>query len=193
VKKNVIVHIFFFLLLIGVAIGFYHLGNRKSPVANTIITRDTIWTTKIDTVFEPVVQEKLVRVQQEKLMIDREGKMIDREGKIKKPDSVINSIISSDESRQPDSVSVAIPITQRVYKSLPNDSISYEIGVSGYKPNLDYIKYSLRTINTDVVTTVVQKPSRKLTVKIRPAAGFGYGLIKREWDLYLGASLVIDF
>lgn len=84
-----------------------------------------------------------------------------------------------------DTVYVEIPIETKVY----TDS-TYECHISGYKPNLDYLKVYPRTIYVTNEKVSEIKPKR-LTQGFQ--GGVGYGLIGNKIDLFVGYGFQINF
>lgn len=86
-----------------------------------------------------------------------------------------------------ESVYVQVPITQKIY----NDA-RYTAYVSGYKPSLDSINIYNTTVT--VTKTIEQKPKTG-GIKIKPSiqAGYGYGLITKNSDIYVGAGVSLTF
>lgn len=115
--KNIAAALFavLFLVSLGLNVHHYRAHNIREPVRDTYI--DTI------PFYKPVPRDSIViRYVTERLPISAEKKPV-------RADSVETSINSQACF---DSVSVQIPITQKVYE----DS-TYRAYVSGYKPNLD--------------------------------------------------------
>lgn len=80
-----------------------------------------------------------------------------------------------------DSVSMQLPITQKVYA----DS-TYKAYVSGFMPSLDSIFIRQRT---DVITNTVYLNARRKRWGIGLSAGYGYGLDGRRLTPFVGLSL----
>jgi len=77
-----------------------------------------------------------------------------------------------------DSVSVTIPITQKVY-----EADSYRAYVSGYEPCLDSIFVREKTVRETVTIPVKQKQSR---FGFGVGIGAGYGIINKKPDIFVG-------
>lgn len=77
-----------------------------------------------------------------------------------------------------DSVSVTIPITQKVY-----EADSYRAYVSGYEPSLDSIFVREKTVLETVTIPVKQKQSR---FGFGVGVGAGYGIINKKPDIFVG-------
>jgi len=157
--KHVITVLAVLLLLasLGLNVHHYRAHNIREPV------RDTLRETYIDTItyYKPVPKDSIViRYVTERL-----------------PTSVNSQPCS-------DSVSVQIPITQKVYE----DS-TYRAYVSGYKPNLDSLfVYPKREIITIRETT---KPKRW---SIGIQAGYGITLRQNpQFVPYIGVGVTYSF
>ena len=85
-----------------------------------------------------------------------------------------------------------LPIVQREY----TDDSTYTAYVSGAKidsfPRLDSIMVRQKTIERTIINTIY-KDKHGLRFKIRPAAGGGYDPIRRQWGVYVGGAVVIDW
>jgi hypothetical protein len=80
-----------------------------------------------------------------------------------------------------DSVSVTIPITQKVY-----EADSYRAYVSGYEPSLDSIFVREKTVHETVTIPVKQKQSR---FGFGVGVGAGYGIINKKPDIFIGGTV----
>ena len=91
------------------------------------------------------------------------------------------TVATSDES---DSVSVVLPITQKIY----TDDSTYTAYVSGYEQSLDSILIRNKTIHETVTVneTIIKTNDYPLGVGI--TAGAGYGLINKKPDVFVGIS-----
>lgn len=118
------------------------------------------------------------------------------------PDSTQNDttdhlVLSDVPTASPDSIAgayVEIPITQQEYRdTLSQDGVlfSYDIGISGYRPNLEYANFSFPQSVTN--TTVIQKESPRIKFDWGLQGGFGYGLINGKADIYIGVGCTIHF
>jgi hypothetical protein len=85
-----------------------------------------------------------------------------------------------------------LPVVQRKY----TDDSTYTAYVSGAKidsfPRLDSILVRQKTIERTIINTIY-KDKHGLRFKIRPAAGGGYDPIRRQWGMYVGGAVVIDW
>lgn len=133
----------------------------------TVVKHDTVYDTV--TVVKPVEVEKYI-----------EGSMTAKVVTMVKHDTLYKDSI----------VEVELPKEVKVYK----DS-TYEAQVSGYNPQLDYIKVYPRTITTTVEKTIVTQKKQKWSDKFRPNINVsgGYGLINRQFDVYVGAGIAYTF
>ena len=81
-----------------------------------------------------------------------------------------------------DSVEVALPVEQKRY----DDSL-YTAWVSGFRPALDSIRLHLPEVQTtNTITHTIVKPSPRFSIGIQ--AGSGYGLINKQFDLFVGVG-----
>ena len=85
-----------------------------------------------------------------------------------------------------------LPIVQRKY----TDDSTYTAYVSGVKidsfPRLDSILVRQKTLERTINNTIY-KDKHGLRFKIRPAAGGGYDPINKQWGVYLGGAVVLDW
>ena len=85
----------------------------------------------------------------------------------------------------------ALPVVQKTY----SDDSTYTAYVSGIKygkyPSLDSIAVRQKIIERNIIQTVHER--HRLSFKIRPAVGVGYGLFGQRIDVYVGVAGVIDF
>lgn len=85
----------------------------------------------------------------------------------------------------------ALPVVQKTY----SDDSTYTAYVSGIKygkyPLLDSITVRQKIIERNIIQTVRER--QKVSFKIRPAVGVGYGLFGQRIDVYVGVAGVIDF
>jgi hypothetical protein len=171
------------MLVVGIMGYRYFFDTNKSIISSTVIVRDTIYVEKKDTVFfeksRKIVENKLVTVQQKKLV------------------NLVDTTVVASRHPDNDSVAIELPIEQVIYTGASavgdgNYTISYEVGVSGYKPNLDYLKYKLRTINEK--ETIVVTPKKKwINVKWGLFMGPAYGFNSKKIDFVVGGGLIIYF
>ncbi|UWG05592.1 MAG: hypothetical protein [Bacteriophage sp.] len=171
--KHVITVLAVLLLLASLGLNVYHYHTHDIRES----VRDTVRDTYIDTIpfYKPVPRDSIViRYVTERLPISAEKKPV-------RTDSVETSINSQACF---DSVSVQIPITQKVYE----DS-TYKAYVSGYRPNLDSLfVYPKREIITIRETT---KPKRW---SIGIQAGYGITLRQNpQFVPYIGVGVTYSF
>ena len=105
------------------------------------------------------------------------------------PDSLISG--GGIKDSMPNSL-ITLPIVQRKY----TDDSTYTAYVSGAKidsfPRLDSIMVRQKTIERTIINTIY-KDKHGLRFKIRPAAGGGYDPINKQWGVYVGGAVVIDW
>lgn len=80
-----------------------------------------------------------------------------------------------------DSVSVEIPITQKVY-----EADSYRAYVSGYEPSLDSIFVRQKTVQETITVPFKQKQNR---FGFGIGIGAGYGIINKKPDIFVGGTV----
>ena len=80
-----------------------------------------------------------------------------------------------------DSVTVEIPITQKVY-----EADSYRAYVSGYEPNLDSIFVRQKTVQETITVPFKQKQDR---FGFGIGIGAGYGIINKKPDIFVGGTV----
>ena len=87
---------------------------------------------------------------------------------------------------------MTLPIVQRTY----TDDSTYTAYVSGAKidsfPRLDSIAVRQKTIER-TITNTIYKTKHCLRFKIRPAAGGGYDPLNKQWGVYVGGAVVLDW
>lgn len=85
-----------------------------------------------------------------------------------------------------------LPVIQRKY----TDDSTYTAYVSGAKidsfPRLDSIMVRQKTIERTINNTIY-KDKHGLRFKIRPAAGGGYDPLNKQWGVYVGGAVVLDW
>ena len=108
-----------------------------------------------------------------------------------KGERVVKYIKIPCSNSQPDSL-ITLPIVQRKY----TDDSTYTAYISGAKidsfPRLDSISVRQKTIERTIINTIY-KDKHGLRFKLRPAAGGGYDPIRRQWGVYIGGAVVIDW
>ena len=173
-------------LLIGV--GFRGLGEPLVTVRDTITFVDTV------KYFKPVAKDStVVRYETQKFLVIRDscyGGNNDYRGKGGKGgnnDTFLvgnhaqndGEIIPQGLSDDRDSMTVEIPITQKVY-----EGTDYRAWVSGFEPVLDSIYVHPRT--TVIRETVSRKP-RKWHVGVM--GGYGYGFSSKQMEPFVGVGV----
>ena len=136
----------------------------RQPTVETKIERDTVW--KDTTIYEPQPAET----------IDI-GKTVYIKVAVAQP--------QTQPDTAHDSIEVQIPIIQKRY----DDSL-YTAWVSGFRPNLDSIRFYQPTI-TETVTQTIVKPAPLITFGIQ--TGAGWGVFHRQPDIYIGFGGQINF
>ena len=81
------------------------------------------------------------------------------------------------------------------------DTIRYNAWISGRSyqeedyPTLDSIKFRLshKYYQTNTTTIIEKtKPQKRSIIHIQPQAGLGYGITKKEFDVYVGLGIGVD-
>ena len=68
--------------------------------------------------------------------------------------------------------------------------INYRIGVKGYNPSLAYADFSVPYTHS---SSVVERKQPIVEVAVGPTAGFGYGVINRKPDFFVGLGVTLKF
>lgn len=68
--------------------------------------------------------------------------------------------------------------------------IHYRIGVKGYNPSLAYADFSVPYTHS---YSVVERKQPIVEVAVGPTAGFGYGMINRNPDFFVGLGVTLKF
>ena len=68
--------------------------------------------------------------------------------------------------------------------------IHYRIGVKGYNPSLAYADFSVPYTHS---YSVVERKQPIVEVAVGPTAGFGYGMINRNPDFFVGFGVTLKF
>lgn len=148
-------------LFIGIAIGLiiasiigFIIWPRNHP-EETATSSEIIRETFIDTIpyYEPTPRDSLIVRYETK--------------KLKTADT--DSLQSTGEAFMPDSISVEIPITQKMYA----DS-TYQVWVSGYSPTLDSLRVFPKREVITITNTLTQKEKQK------------------RWGLSVGAGMTMN-
>ena len=146
----------------------------SEPEIETILKRDTVW--KDTTIHEPQPAETVNTGRVVYIRVPA------RSGEGLRGDSPRCATDVSQTGTVPmaqeDSIDVPIPIVQKRYE----DSL-YTAWVSGFEPKLDSIRLYTPEIQTTVTKTVYD-PTPLLTLGVQ--VGGGYGLIRRQPDIYVG-------
>lgn len=139
-------------------------GKYVETVTDTLVIRDTV------KVKEPVlVRETIVRYVSKKPVILNDTVYVE---------GVPESIYLYGDS-------VVVPITQKEY----TDDSTYTAWVSGYDARLDSIDIYRKTFVID--TKRIERRHSPLSWGF--TGGFGYGLINRQPDIYIGIGVCLGF
>ena len=83
----------------------------------------------------------------------------------------------------------------------PTDTLRYQCLIEGYgyendsMPRLTDFKAHYKAKYTQTNTTITQtitKPQKRKLIHIQPQVGFGYGVINKKPDMYVGLGIGID-
>lgn len=115
-----------------------------------------------------------------------------------KSDSTVHLIPKDASAASPDSIDgnivVELPEEVKEYadtaKTEDGMFINYRIGVKGYNPSLVYADFSVPYTHS---TSVVERKQPLVEVAVGPTAGFGYGMINRKPDFFVGAGVTLKF
>lgn len=159
----------------------HHIAGANKMVADTVVVRDTVRSTMptekdskvVGTVALPLVPSPL-----------REGrnyaKLTDDGGKTGTTETTATGGEEVGKIGSNDTVWATVPRTQKRYE----DS-TYTAWVSGYEPRLDSIEVYRRTV---FMTKTETATSRK-RLSLGLTGGFGYGVITRKPDVWLGVGV----
>jgi len=156
------------IFLVGLIISFvagYWVG-QKVERADMMQHTDTTYVTMYDTIpfYYPVPKDSsVIRYITRSFPSEPQGTLTDT------------------LSVKQDSVSVTIPITQKVY-----EADSYRAYVSGYEPSLDSIFVREKTVRETVTIPVKQKQNR---FGFGVGVGAGYGIINKKPDIFIGGTV----
>lgn len=91
---------------------------------------------------------------------------------------------------EPDSVE--LEVVQKEY----SDDSTYTAYVSGVRygdyPRLDSVIVRQKMIEKTITNTIYER-KRGLKVKLRPAVGGGYDPLNRNWGVYIGGAVILDW
>lgn len=113
-------------------------------------------------------------------------------------DSTIHLAPIDAPTASPDSIAanmvVELPEEVKEYRdsTVVNDStkLYYHIGVKGYNPSLAYADFSVPYTHS---YSVVERKQPIVEVAVGPTAGFGYGMINRNPDFFVGLGVTLKF
>ena len=115
-----------------------------------------------------------------------------------KSDSTIHLTPSDAPVASPDSIAdnmvVELPEEVKEYADTAKTDdgmfINYRIGVKGYNPSLAYADFSVPYTHS---SSVVERKPPIVEVAVGPTAGFGYGMINRKPDFFVGVGVTLKF
>ena len=106
------------------------------------------------------------------------------------PDTIYLTKIVTDTVYSTDSVKVEVqlPIETKTY----TDDSTYNVQISGYKANLDYVKV-FPTQTTIYKEKTLEIKEKQPLIKHGVQVGVGYGMINNKPDFYIGYGISINF
>ena len=115
-----------------------------------------------------------------------------------KSDSTIHLAPLDAPAASPDSIAdnmvVELPEEVKEYADTAKTDdgmfINYRIGVKGYNPSLAYADFSVPYTHS---SSVVERKQPIVEVAVGPTAGFGYGMINRKPDFFVGVGVTLKF
>jgi len=172
-------------LLVGVVLGCI-IGFARGLGERPLVTvRDTM--TYVDTVkyFKPVAKDStVVRYETQKFLVIRDSGHREDGGNgdtslvgnhVQNGGEIIPQGLSDDR----DSMTVEIPITQKVY-----EGEDYRVWVSGFEASLDSIYVHPQT--TVIRETIAKKPRRW---HVGVVGGYGYGFSSKQMEPFVGVGV----
>ena len=99
---------------------------------------------------------------------------------------------TADIAKKDENLNMTLDIVQRKY----TDDSTYTAYVSGLKydiyPRLDSVIVRQKIIER-TITNNIYRNRNGLKVKLRPAIGGGYDPLNRQWGVYVGAAVLLDW
>lgn len=168
-------------IIMGMIIIMHHQNNTIDQLKGIIEKTDTTTTVKHDTIYQTSTARDTV------------------------PKFVTRTVVKHDTLyKQNDTIPNILTLQSNLYENTlqtDSDTIAYQAYISGYDlnsqgyPKLDSINLS-RTFKTITVykETVIEKKTPQKVYKwhLSPSLGLGYGMMKKNVDVYLGLSLGYD-
>lgn len=158
-----------------------HFIGANKMVADTVVVRDTVRSTMPTEKDSKVVGTVALPLVPSPLREGRDvGKLTDDSGKTGTTETTATGGEEVGKIGSNDTVWATVPRTQKRYE----DS-TYTAWVSGYEPRLDSIEVYRRTV---FMTKTETATSRK-RLSLGLTGGFGYGVITRKPDVWLGVGV----
>lgn len=171
-KNNGYKYVIAFLIFYSLGLYFYcsHKLTSSQPVniekTDTIFQADTAYIDKTDTFYI----NKPIPTIVEKIRIDTVYDNSQTPIELITETKTFNNLICQDE-----------------------DSVLLESSITGINAQLDYIKADWRKHNKVVTNTItVEKYIKPKKIRITPNAGFGYGLLNKQADFFIGIGVSIN-
>lgn len=175
-----------FCLGAGLANHCYHFRGVTKMIADTVVVRDTVRQTM------PMAKDSVVTgVIRVPMVLPTEPTVPKAEIKVFEPGHLSEVMDGQADNKggseaqetgnfaRKDTVWAVVPRTQKRYE----DS-TYTAWVSGYEPRLDSIEVYQKT----VVVTKTQTVTKRNRFNVGLTGGFGYGLINRKPDVWVGVG-----
>ena len=165
-------------VIVGVALVMFVVGvsrcsHEKQP---SVVKSDTVYVERIVEKRDSFPVAKIVTVV----------------GKAKIPAVKGENLKDSCKNEGEKSDSVELEIVQKEY----SDGSTYTAFVSGLRygayPKLDSVIVRQKTMER-TITNTIYKEKKGLKVKLRPAVGGGYDPLNRQWGVYVGGAIVLDW
>lgn len=167
-----------FSVIVGVALVIFVVGvSRCSHEKQSSVAKgDTVYVERIVEKHDSFPVEKIVTVV----------------GKAKIPAVKSENLKDSYKNESEKADSVELELVQKEY----SDDSTYIAYVSGLKyedyPKLDSVIVKQKMMER-TITNTIYKEKKGLKVKLRPAVGGGYDPQNRQWGVYVGWAIVLDW
>ncbi len=170
-KKTFIIGLLIGLICLLGLIEYYHCNNEEVR-RDTTKVHVTVWDTIL--YYAPKYRDSVV------------VKYVTKVLPVAEPHGETCGTVADAQQAEPrDSVSVEIPITQKMY----TDDSTYKAYVSGYEPNLDSIFVYNKTITNKITITETRTKTKDYPLGVGITAGAGYGFIHKQPDVFVGLSV----
>jgi len=167
-----------FVLTVILLAALHFIGNSGKSPSEGVISSDTVFSTRVDTIFKRDTFKTV--------------KLVPKQTTITRVDTLYTCNV--DEP-------IILPRERKTYqKTIVNnqDTADVHIVLQGIDASIDTLNVTVnrRILNTTNTVEVTKYVERKKTFKDRihlsPQIGFGYGLINKKADAYVGFGVSID-